>query len=1714
MRTMKRNISLHRFFAVICVLFSFGIGQMWGYTISNNKRVHFLNYGDWNGVYIKMWNGGTNYYYGFSRFGSSKMYYWDTGNNGRNDLSGWMLYETNNESSCTGAIYGDINGNAVVIKKNGSDGAYIFTTYAYVVPSEGATIYFDNTDFEYNTNSIYLRSGFNIDDGGNKGGNEAIQLTKVSGTASLYKVSLPCGYPFHLYTISNNYGWTNLNTIYNLGSDGSAVTKQIPHISTNVTGDYTIISKLYQGNRSYIGGDGCNYYYYETIGGHTRDVTISGQTGGTITVYYTDEDGEDLDFNSGTIPVAQTCIIQVNTTAARGYTYRANSLTINNNPYALNTNYTVRSDVTVTATFDPKSYTTVNLNNGAGTGSSSIGSTVTTGSAYPNVTPPVRNGYHFMGYYSAADGGGSKYYNEDGTPTQNAWFIDSNTDVTTPTLYAYYVAPTISLSFSPTNVLPLDSVIVTPSFDYNPEGTHTICYKLTTGTGTALEVQPTFVQKDGYSVKFESPATPGQYSVEVRLFAGNGHNCGDEETGLVSSYTSHETKFTVETSNAVTVLYKCGEVELRPSSITQATSSQTAATVTAPTIDGFTFTGWTLGANVSLASGTVADNPIHIYASSASTLTANYSQGPLFFKNTLNWDKVYIYFYNSTSYWTTSTGNSEGTGSATNNQNFISGPHEMTLLAGSDDVYYYEGNIPSSMRAVAFTKEAMNNYNFFAGPTANTDPCHVVYVNAFDANKPMVVPVGNGALWNQNYAKYYSHDVAPLLQDWGYTLRSDVDSWDATSHRLTSAKLGELSFSTTLYLDQANHEYQWKIYKGDTGYGIETKTTLTPSNVTSPYLDNHNEMGYNVYLQSNNPGEYTLTLNYGLATSTEVYTGAATSSGLVQHMTVTVTYPVGLGDFRLVYTGGEHPHPGDAIKKRANGVDIVNMFVAAGQSGSLKLQPCTGVNASSVTWKSLNSCSVPTYKEGVNFATILSEGGPGVYNFTFEQDENGENPTITKIEKYTGRFYVRTDCVNSDKWNYMASKDAHAMTYSEYSMSSALPSAKQFSHYYVKDLHGDESAVNIRFTVATDYSEAICDTVFGGASSGDLRDTWGNENLNVMANVRFTYNQVTNKLWRAYTIGPSDNDYMVLRSNGSDVYASSGAGSGSAAIKFSDLGNWVYQVDAWANVNSYVKLTAKMHRYGSSAETQYLKGIAGNGNDGSQWTADDAVLLVGGTGAKQHMRITYDFKTDRMMTSWIPSNTISGNININADIVLIRTHQSAGQSITFSNGATLSGVNTVYGVMEFQKSYLNDVSRSRYSRNIYWISFPFDVQLSDVFGFGTYGQHWIIEYYDGQERAQKGYWSDSPSFWKCVTPEMRNTYTLEANKGYVLALDLDELGTSASVWDHDVNTIYLYFPSSGTIGDITKVDSKTVTMNQDGYECTIDKTGNDGADINLNRKIADSYWHIIGAPSYANAEHASGTTMPSTSITNDLLYVYEWNPTTNQYSVHSTANMVFDAMRAYMVQYNGTSITWNTVSAHPSSIVARHYSIANLHSVEFNINLGKGDESLDHTYIHLTDEENITEGFEFGKDLCKEFNANKANIYTIISNYIPVAGNTLPLNTSQTTQVAVGVQIAEDGNYTFAIPDGTNGIGVTLIDNETGTRTNLSAIDYNVNLSAGTYDNRFTLEISAVDQTPTNIEESTSEEAKTIGARKLLIDGVLYIVRDGNIYDARGVRIE
>jgi hypothetical protein len=66
-------------------------------------------------------------------------------------------------------------------------------------------------------------------------------------------------------------------------------------------------------------------------------------------------------------------------------------------------------------------------------------------------------------------------------------------------------------------------------------------------------------------------------------------------------------------------------------------------------------------------------------------------------------------------------------------------------------------------------------------------------------------------------------------------------------------------------------------------------------------------------------------------------------------------------------------------------------------------------------------------------------------------------------------------------------------------------------------------------------------------------------------------------------------------------------------------------------------------------------------------------------------------------------------------------------------------------------SHLSDADKqSPYARALYWISFPFDVKLSEVFGFGEYGDYWIMEYYDGEARAKNGLWADTDTYWKYI----------------------------------------------------------------------------------------------------------------------------------------------------------------------------------------------------------------------------------------------------------------------------------------------------------------------------------------------------------------------------
>ncbi len=635
---------------------------------------------------------------------------------------------------------------------------------------------------------------------------------------------------------------------------------------------------------------------------------------------------------------------------------------------------------------------------------------------------------------------------------------------------------------------------------------------------------------------------------------------------------------------------------------------------------------------------------------------------------------------------------------------------EMSLVDGTTDVYYCKPtNVPAANTSFVFTNKSSNDQ--FFGSTG--DFVEYVRVNDnFSSTNHMIVPESETyASINENRAKYYTrYFFAPTLMNWGWNLRGNWDNlgdgcWTNSNYwyDFTAPKMGSLEFSAKRYCDHGHKTHYIQVYtdhtsSGGTGWGKLSEVIDGTESDIQVSLNNSETPSRNITFKTSFPGEYVFTLTYGPSGDSR--------GSLTGNIKLAITYPVVTGDFRLVYTDGStYAHPGNVIKKRSNGLDTVSMYVAAGKSGNIQVQSCTGVAETSVTW---SSCSDPTYAGAVNFASILSDGGAGTYNFIIQQNADASTATIIKVEKYTGQFYIRTDCVD-DKWEYWKSKDKHMMTFSEYSATS-LDADKQFSHYYVKDI---DNGTNIKFTVANDYSEAISDTVVNGDAAGSWADIFGDQNLNCKMNVRFTYNQKTNKVWRAYTEGPIFNEYMVLRSDGTHVFKDNAGTQGVAkdTLVFSDLGNWVYQIDAWVTLEededtyypTYVKLTSGVHNQAGTLQTQYLKGSSGTGEDGTAYTADDAVQILGGNSDQaQHMRITYDFKTDRMITSWLPIANISGNLAIDADVMLIRTHQNAGQSITFaSTSSSITNVKKVYGVMQFDKTTINNPAISRYARDLF-----------------------------------------------------------------------------------------------------------------------------------------------------------------------------------------------------------------------------------------------------------------------------------------------------------------------------------------------------------------------------------------------------------------------------
>ena len=234
----------------------------------------------------------------------------------------------------------------------------------------------------------------------------------------------------------------------------------------------------------------------------------------------------------------------------------------------------IASSDTLYAYWTANTYAVTLDRQGATNGTASV--TATYNSAMQSITVPTKTGYAFQGYYTGTSGGGTKYYNSNGT-SERSYNIAGKT-----TLYAYWIPISYSINFS-------------------------------LGSGTWPSSSPTNNTQYDTVLNIPNPRPPTGYTF-TGWTSGTNFNSSTAQSGTASNSTSSWngslTKNTyfknLTASNGVTVTLNAnysansytvtfnangGTVSPTTKSVTY---DSTYGDLPTPTRTGYSFTGWTL----------------------------------------------------------------------------------------------------------------------------------------------------------------------------------------------------------------------------------------------------------------------------------------------------------------------------------------------------------------------------------------------------------------------------------------------------------------------------------------------------------------------------------------------------------------------------------------------------------------------------------------------------------------------------------------------------------------------------------------------------------------------------------------------------------------------------------------------------------------------------------------------------------------------------------------------------------------------------------------------------------------------------------------------------------------------------------------------------------------------------------------------------------------
>lgn len=1179
---------------------------------------------------------------------------------------------------------------------------------------------------------------------------------------------------------------------------------------------------------------------------------------------------------------------------------------------------------------------------------------------------------------------------------------------------------------------------------------------------------------NGYTFKGWYDAASGGSAVATMGKEDHILNSIAADANVYAQYTENMTTVTLANNGH-------GHVEIGGETVTSTTAGVTTTrSITAVPDAGYYFSGWTIteGTDFHLngyaeanATATLTGNGDG--ETSGQTLTANFVElDKIYFRNIFDdgenepnrWSNVYVYFGIT---WS-------GSNVVTNSNAAYKA--SMTQI-GTSDVYW--AYVPRTYYTSNNTNVAFANTSYSTSTTFNTglaasrgDYDQYRMLNMFVPHHQKKETSGGTNYYSNGYWMKYDTRAG---QGAGYYLKKYNGTNSYSLDSVFRATNDDATFiQCRIRVDGTEDSNNKYMIVSAAGLNYITDSTITSLRNTKGVSEDTRTLKDNdVYFQVK-------------ATSEGFYTFILDQSG--DKMKLTVDYPVSPGDYRLkhTYVGRNKANSADStyitysdIIKASDAASgaTVSMFLSTAGTETLVLQECTSINGTTKLpeWNAGESAGL----SGV--FTKVETDGDGVYQFDVTVNTSTNKVTTTEnIALYDGPFYIKTDCAPGGWANY---------TRNEMDKNTANPTA--FDYYFMKwlDLDADNNEKkNIKCVIANQYNNAISDTL----KSDGIATMDGTEPvLDNDGSVRFSYNTKTNTLKRAYLTGAAkltletyEAKKIYWPSTSSDQYGSHPG--------FVDDVVWTYEltVDAKLGAKAGVK----------AAWTNKA------GNDKEEMLIANTNPIISGTGSGTYrMRLVFDFKTNTLISSWTPSGEITDALS-DVDVMLVRERQAASDVITFGDGGSLAPRKLVGSLKFEKKNYFGKVaSWSETTRPLltFFVSFPFDVKVSDVFGLNSaYGDAYVIRKYDGAERASKGFFrgDGTTSFWKDLTTED----TMNAYEGYIVVLDNDYFNSDAySLWGSK-SELYLYFPSSkgGTIATGTK------TIQVPSHPCTIDRTFDGGK----NHKNTDSHWNLIGVPVFTTYDDGGspesgtpGAVFAETEGAPDAFnYFYEWDSTRNEFAISAAKNYEFKAMHGYMVQYTG-DVTFTGSVFTPASVAARRTVEKKNYDIELQV-LNSENEMLNRTYVALREE--ASNEFVLNEDVYLSPNNRDAEIYTFAGDY-DVAANRLPV---EDQVVRMGLNVHKAGVYTISMPSTFSGTA-TLVDTYNNTRTNLAIDEYEVNLPKGACDDRFVLELN-IHKTPTAIDGVDGGSLKDGKPHKFIMNDRMYILYDGVIYDACGKHVQ